>query len=303
MSGLEFTNLVVSALLLAGVYAVMSVGMTVIYGVMKIVNLAHAGFMMLGAYLAWEIVQRFHLDPILAALIVFPLMFALGQVVHWTLVRWLPHSDQPTLASLLLMFGLWLVLQNVGYLIWGNTDQSILNERTMAVVKVGPITMAKVRLVVFVAAVASMIVLQIILNRTWFGRSVRSLIQNRYAGRIVGVNAERTESNTFSLGIAFGGFAGALLASLYSFNPDFGRSFLIRSFVIIVLGGLESIAGVAIGALVLALVETFSIVLIPASYQLAISYGLLVVVLIVLPGGIASLAPKLSLTKFKRRAA
>jgi branched-chain amino acid transport system permease protein len=297
MSGLEFTNLVVSALLLAGVYAVMSVGMTVIYGVMKIVNLAHAGVMMIGAYLAWEIVERFHLDPILAALIVFPLMFGLGKIVHWTLVRWLPHSDQPTLASLLLMFGLWLVLQNVGYLIWGNTDESILTERTMAVVHVGPITIAKVRLVVFVAAAASMIVLQFILNRTWFGRSLRSLIQNRYAGRIVGVNAERTESNTFSLGIAFGGFAGALLASLYSFNPDFGRSFLIRSFVIIVLGGLESIAGVAIGAIVLALVETFSIVFIPASYQLAISYGMLVVVLIVLPGGIASLAPKLRIRR------
>jgi branched-chain amino acid transport system permease protein len=294
MSGLEFTNLVVSALLLAGVYAVMSVGMTVIYGVMKIVNLAHAGFMMLGAYLAWEMVMRLHLDPIVAALLVFPIMFGIGKLVHWTLVRWLPHSDQPTLASLLLMFGLWLVLQNVGYLMWGNTDQSIFTPRTMAVVKIGPITMAKVRLVVFVAAVASMIALQIILNRTWFGRSLRSLIQNRYAGRIVGVNAERTESTTFALGIAFGGFAGGLLASLYSFNPDFGRPFLIRSFVIIVLGGLESIPGVAIGALVLAMVETFSIVFIPAAYQLAISYGLLVVILIVLPGGIASLVPKIS---------
>jgi branched-chain amino acid transport system permease protein len=296
MSGLEFTNLVVSALLLAGVYAVMSVGMTVIYGVMKIVNLAHAGFMMIGAYFAWEIVERFHLDPVLAALLVFPIMFAVGKLVHWTLVRWLPHSDQPTLASLLLMFGLWLVLQNIGYLFWGNTDRAIFTPRTLSVIRFGPITVASVRLVVFVAAVASMIVLQIILNRSWFGRSLRSLIQNRYAGRIVGVNAERTESTTFALGIAFGGFAGALLASLYSFNPDFGRPFLIRSFVIIVLGGLESIPGVAVGALILALVETFSIVFIPAAFQLAISYGLLVVILIVLPGGIASLVPKMRRT-------
>jgi branched-chain amino acid transport system permease protein len=87
-----------------------------------------------------------------------------------------------------------------------------------------------------------------------------------------------------------------LLASLYSFNPDFGRPFLIRSFVIIVLGGLESIPGVAVGALILALVETFSIVFIPAAFQLAISYGLLVVILIVLPGGIASLVPKVRRT-------
>jgi branched-chain amino acid transport system permease protein len=90
------------------------------------------------------------------------------------------------------------------------------------------------------------------------------------------------------LGIGFAGLAGGLLASLYSFDPDFGRAFLIRAFVIIVLGGLDSISGVALGALVLALVETFSILLVPAGYQLAISFGLLVVVLIVLPGGIAS---------------
>lgn len=293
MTLIDFTNLLVSALLLAGIYAVMSVGMTVIYGVMKIVNLAHAGFMMLGAYFALELYQWLHLDPIVAALIVFPLMFIVGRACHWLLVRWLPHSDQPTLASLLLMFGLWLVLQNLGYLIWGNMDRSIFTPRTLSVVRVGPIAVSTVRLVVFVVALACLFGLQLLLNHTWFGRSLRALIQNRYAGEIAGVDAGRTESRTFALGIGFAGLAGGLLASLYSFNPDFGRSFLIRAFVIIVLGGLESIAGVAIGALILALVETFGILFVPAGYQLAISYGLLVVVLIVLPGGIVSVVDKL----------
>lgn len=292
MTLIDFTNLLIAALMLAGIYAVMSVGMAIIYGVMKIVNLAHAGFMMLGAYLALEFFQRFRLDPILAALIVFPLLFAAGWAVHRLLVRRLPHSDEPTLASLLLMFGLWLVLQNLGYLIWGNTDRSIFTARTLSVVRWGPLTISTVRLMVFVAAVASLVVLQIILNHTWFGRSLRALIQNRYAGRLVGVDDERVAGITFALGIAFAGLAGALLASLYSFNPDFGRPFLIRAFVIIVLGGLESVPGVAIGAIVLALVETFSILFVPAGYQLAISYGLLVVALIVLPGGIAGLLAK-----------
>lgn len=287
MTLIDFTNLLVAALLLAGIYAVMSVGMAVIYGVMKIVNLAHAGFMMLGAYLALVFFQTLHIDPILAALLVFPATFVAGKLTYWLLVRRLPHSDQPTLASLLLMFGLWLVLQNIGYLIWGNTDRSIFTPATLSVVRIGPIAVSKARLIVFGAAVASMIVLQLIVNHTWFGRSLRALIQNRYAGQIVGVNAGKTASTTFALGIGFAGFAGALLASLYSFNPDFGRPFLLRAFVIIVLGGLESILGVALGALVLALVETFSILFVPAGYQLAISYSLLVVALIVLPGGIA----------------
>jgi branched-chain amino acid transport system permease protein len=103
------------------------------------------------------------------------------------------------------------------------------------------------------------------------------------------VNEERIARITFGLGTAFAGFAGALLAMLYSFSPDFGRPFLIRAFVIIVLGGLDSVSGVAFGALVLALIETFSILYVPAGYQPAISFGLLVVVLLVLPKGIGGL--------------
>src|SRR5574340_509239 len=108
MTAADFLNLLIAALLLAGIYAVMSVGMTVIYGVMKIVNLAHAGFMMLGAYFAYELYQRLHISPILAALLALPFFFLVGVVTYWLMVRWLPKSNQPTLASLLLMFGLWL---------------------------------------------------------------------------------------------------------------------------------------------------------------------------------------------------
>jgi branched-chain amino acid transport system permease protein len=120
------------------------------------------------------------------------------------------------------------------------------------------------------------------------------MIQNPFAAQIYGVNERRTAMFTFGLGTAFAGFAGALLALLYPFSPDFGRQFLLRSFVIIVLGGLESFSGVAIGALILALVETFSILIpgVEASYQPAISYALLVVVLLLLPKGIAGLLEK-----------
>jgi branched-chain amino acid transport system permease protein len=289
----DIANLVVAAILLAGIYAVMSVGMTVIYGVMKIVNLAHAGFMMLGAYFTLELFERFHLDPILAAFAVFPIMMIVGIVVHFTLVRWLPRSDQPTLPSLLLMFGLWLVLQNLGYVVWGNTDRSIFTPRTFDVIHLGPVILPTIRLYVFVAGVACVLLLEALLNWTWFGRAIRALVQNPYAGRIVGVDDQKIAALTFGLGIAFSGLAGGLLASLYSFQPDFGRQFLIRAFVIIVLGGLESVSGVAIGALVLALVETFTILWVPASYQLAISFGLLVLVLLVLPGGMASLIARM----------
>src|SRR5712671_7103150 len=249
-------NLLIAALLLAGIYAVMAVGMTVIYGVMKIVNLAHAGFLMLGAYFALELFQRFHVDPILGSVLALPSFFLFGMAIHWLLVRWLPHSDQPTLASLLLMFGLWLVLQNIGYLIWGNSDRSILTPRTLSSWHLGPITIPTVRLTVFIPAVCSLGLLEFVLRRTWYGRGVRALMQNRYAGRLAGIPVEKMARRTLGVGIGFAGAAGGLLAQLYSFSPDFGHGFLLRSFVIIVLGGLESFWGAAAGAMVLALVET-----------------------------------------------
>lgn len=294
MNLLDYLDPLVSAILLAGIYAAMSVGMTVIYGVMKIVNLAHAGFMMLGAYFAFELFDRFHVDPLIGAALALPAFFLFGMGVYWLLVQWLPKSDQPTLSSLLLMFGFWLVLQNVALLIWKNEDRSIFTPRTFSVIQLGPVSVSMVRLIVFVAAVVSVVVLQVVLRKSWFGRSMRALIQNPRSATIVGVDERRTGMFSFAVGTAFAGFAGALLAMLYSFSPDFGRPFLLRSFVIIVLGGLESFSGVAFGALVLALVETFSIFIphVDASYQPAISYGLLVVVLLVLPRGIAGLLEK-----------
>ncbi len=289
MSAVDFLNLLIAALLLAGIYAAMAVGMTVIYGVMKIVNLAHAGFLMLGAYFVYEVHERLGLPPLVGVLLAFPVFFGVGVFVHWALGRGMPISDEPTLASLLLMFGLWLVLQNLAYLIWGTSDRSLLTPLTFSRLELGPIGIPTIQLVVFSAAVVSLGALEFVLQKTWFGRSVRALIQNRYAGRIVGIHVERTARLVFGVGIAFAGAAGGLLALLYSFSPDFGGPFLLRSFVIIVLGGLESFSGVFVGSLVLALAETFSILVLPASYQPAIAYGLLVLALIVLPGGIAGL--------------
>src|SRR5256885_15035870 len=121
-----------------------------------------------------ELHERLNIDPLVGSVLAFPAFLLAGMLVHWTLVKRIPVSDQPTLASLLLMFGLWLVLQNIGYLIWGGSDRSILTSRTLSSMHLGPITISTVRVMVFIPAVWSLGLLEVVLRKTWYGRAVRA---------------------------------------------------------------------------------------------------------------------------------
>src|SRR5258707_9686440 len=131
------------------------------------------------------------------------------------------------------MFGLWLVLQNIGYLIWGNSDRSILTPRTLSSWHLGPITIPTVRLTVFIPAVCSLGLLEFVLRRTWYGRGVRALMQNRYAGRLAGIPVEKMARLTFGVGIGLAGAAGGVRGATFLFWPAFGRGVFLRSVVVI----------------------------------------------------------------------
>ena len=147
------------------------------------------------------------------------------------------------------------------------------------------------QILVFGVSVLSLVALNLVLRRTYLGKAIRAVTQNRDAAMLSGVNAGRIAAVAFGLGTAFAAIAGSMLSTLYAFTPDFGRSFLLKAFCIIVLGGLESFTGVAVGALVLALIENFASAYtsIPVSFQDAISFTLLVVVLVAAPGGLPGL--------------
>lgn len=286
-----FLNLLINALLVAGLYATMSYGLAVIYGVMKIINLVHAGLMMFAAYVTFTLFEKVHLDPVLSALVVFPLFYLVGVAVYRLAVHRLPRSDSgPTIESLLLTFGFWLVLQNLAYRIWTGDDQTILTRYTLKSVNLGGgLTVSVPRLITFVVGVLSLLALSWLMQRTFLGKAVRAVTQNRSAAMLVGINAEKINAFAYGLGTAFAGLAGSMMALLYAFNPDFGRNFLLKAFAIIVLGGMESFTGVAIGALVVALVEGYATMLIPVTFQDAITFGLLVIALLLIPRGIGSL--------------
>jgi branched-chain amino acid transport system permease protein len=285
----ELLAVVVNALLAAGLYATMSYGLAVIYGVMRIINLAHAGILMLGAYVTLTLYDRFGLDPFLSLVLVAPLFFAIGFVLQRLLVRRLPSGGAtPSMESLLLLFGLWLVLQNLAYAVWGGDTQSILTRYTMRAVDVAGVRVGVPNLLVFVAGAVCLLLLQLVVKRTDLGRAMRAVTQNRDAARLCGVDADRISAQAFGMGTALAAVAGGLLSTLYAFTPDFGRSFLLKAFCIIVLAGMESVVGVAVGAFVLAFLENAlgAFTRVPTSFQDAVSFTLLVVALVVFPQGL-----------------
>ncbi len=274
----------IAALLTAGLYAIMSYGLAIIYGVMKVINLSHAGFLMLGAFMTLVYFQWWHLDPVAGAFINLPVFFVAGWVVYRALVRRV--ATALPIASLLLLFGLWLVIQNLAVVLWGGEDQSIITPYTYKALTLFGFRIPVTRLIVFGVALAVLSVLHFALSHTFIGKALRATVQDPTAGLLVGIDTERISAMAFGLGTAFAAFAGSLLTLLFSFNPDFGGSFQLKSFTIIVLGGLENLAGVTVGAAVLAFAESYAVLFMRASLQNVIAYALLVVALVVMPGGI-----------------
>ena len=292
----EFKEVVLNTLLAAGLYATMSYGLAIVYGVMRIINLAHAGLMMLAAYVTFSLFTRFELDPFVSLLAVIPLFFAFGVLLHRFVVRRLPRTTgTPTMQSLLLLFGVWLVLQNFAYAVWSGDTQSILTPYTLKSVSLLGVRVGLPNLYVFGVSCVSLLALNFVLKRTYVGRAIRAVTQNRDAALLSGVDADRLSAIAFGAGTAFAAIAGTSLSTLYAFTPDFGRSFLLKAFCIIVLGGMESFTGVAAGALVLAFLENAlaAWTTIPTSFQDAISFSVLVLVLVALPQGLPGLFHRL----------
>lgn len=279
-------GLTLSAVLLAGLYATMAYGLGLIYGVLRVVNLTHGGVLMAGAYLGWWLYARLGIDPYLAIPIVVGAGFAFGAGLYVLLVRHLPRGAAGGVQSLLLLFGVWLVMRNAAYLIFTGNDQAIRTAYSTQALRLAGNSASVNRLAVLALAVLALVGLHLLLTRTYVGRAIRAVAQNPDSCTIVGIDVERIYVVTFGLGTAIAGTAGLMAATIFAFNPSFGAVELLKSFVIVVLGGLGNVIGTAVGALILAAVEVFAILLLPAYLTAAVGFVLLVVVLVVRPGGL-----------------
>src|SRR5712692_9154589 len=220
MSPTDLLSLLISAILLAGLYATMSYGLALIYGVMKIVNVSHAGFMMLGAYAAFMLIHPDYgikLNPFIAPFIVVPVFFVIGMLLERLIVRHVMNA--PMITSLLLLFGVWLIIQNLAYIVFTGDTRTITTPYTLQTIRLGDLRISVNRLLVFAVGVVTLVGLQQFMSRTFTGKAIRATATDADAAALVGVNTQRVRMIAFGMGIALAALAGALMSLLLAFDP------------------------------------------------------------------------------------
>lgn len=279
----EFVNILAVGLLLGGIYALVSVGLNLIFGVIRVVNFAQGEFVMLGMYGALAAQLALALDPYLAAFLILPALFGLGCAVYWLILR--PLQGEPMM-QIFATFGLLMLIQNAVLAGTGGTAFSVNSVATGASVSLGPVQMGAGRLIVLIAATVVTGGLAWYLRATWHGKAIRAVAQDRAAARLMGVNVQRVYTVSFGIGAALAGLAGCLLAPLYSMTPQIGINFILPAFAVVVLGGLGSVAGAYLGGFIVGLTEAFSGYYLDPALKHAVLFVVFIIVLVVRPQGL-----------------
>ncbi len=283
-----FIDLVVAGLVTGGIYAVVALGLNLQYGLMRIMNIAHGEFLMLGAYLTYTMVRITGLSPLWFIPPMMLALFLLGLLLHRLIFRRLaatsPSIEAMESRSLIVGFGLMFIAQNAAQLIWGGgmSGQPYLDEA----IKFGEITVAANRLLVLVVVAAASLALVLVLKKTLLGKAVRGMLQAPLGAMLVGIDTRTLHPACFGLGLALAGLAGGLLSMVYELTPSMGEPYTISALIVITLGGLGNIPGAIAGAVLLGLVETFGMYYTSPSLKILISYGVLVGVLLLRPKGL-----------------
>lgn len=279
-----FFQLIVSGLLLGGVYALCALGLNLIFGVAKIVNFAHGEFLMLGMYAAYWLMMSTGINPYLGAPLIGAAFFVLGMLFYWWLMRFTIYK--PEMTQVFATLGLGIALQNLVLLLWS------ADYRTVQVMAIGGesadilgILVSTNRLIAFAFAAAIVAGVMLFMRLTFLGRAIEAISQDLVAARLMGINPSKIFLITFGLGIGLTGVAGAVLMPTFYAFPSVGTFFVLVAFVVVVLGGLASLTGTVIGGLVLDVVESFTGFFSPDLKE-ATHFVLLILVLAIRPNGI-----------------
>ncbi len=275
-------QVVISGLLAGALYAVVALGLGLIFGVMRVINVAHGTILMLGAYVTYWWFQLLGINPYLSLLASMPLMFLLGALLQRGLVRRVVGA--PELSSLLLTFGISIALVNVAQ--WQFTSDLRSVEYLTGSFIVGPFAFSKSRTIACAFAVAIAALAAWFLRRTKLGKAIRATSQNSEVALVCGVDVPRVHLYTFGLASALAAAGGSLVAVMVAIQPEMGGVYTFKSFLVIVLGGAGNFAGALLGGLLLGLVEQLSSLFLTTQVSEAVAYVLLVLVLLLRPTGL-----------------
>lgn len=279
-----FAQDLVNGILAGGILAVVALGFSLVWGIMNIINLAHGAFVMLGAYITYVLFTSLHVDPFVSVPLSFVVMFGFGYLVQKYIINWVVRA--PVLTTFLLTFGLSLLVVNVALLIFSGDSRAVTPAYSGANFTLAGVTVPYVKLWTLVAALAITGLMYLWLTRSKLGRAVRATAMDVGAAQLSGVRVAQVYAIVFGLGAGLAGAAGSLLSMSYSINPSMGDPFIIKAFVVCVLGGLGSVEGALVGGLVYGVVESFGSQYIGSGYQDAVALAVLLLVLIVRPTGI-----------------
>lgn len=275
---------VINGVMIGGVYALVAVGLTLIFGVMGIVNFAQGEFFMMGMYLTWLIWRISHVSPYVLLIAVAPLMLLFGLVVYKRLIRRVVGKGDTM--YILLTIGLSILMQNMALLIWTSDYYTVDHPIKAAAIHLGPLTVPTGRLVAFGAAILIVAILNYVLARTDLGRSMRAVAENPEVSTLLGINPWSIAAIAFGIGSALAGIAGVLLSPLYYIYPTVGNLFGVTAFVVVVLGGMGSVVGALVGGLIIGVVQALSGHFIALDLSSLGTFAIFLLVLFVKPNGL-----------------
>ena len=275
-------QVVISGLLAGALYALVALGLSLIFGVMRVINTAHGTLLMLGAYTTFWLFQYLGLNPYLSILVSMPALFIVGVLLQRALIARV--VDAPELSSLLLTFGISIALINVTQLAFSSDLRSV--EYLTGSLLLGPIAISKPRGIAFCFAVAITGLAFLFLERTKLGKAIRATSQSREVAQVCGIDVGRIHMIAFGLASALAAAGGSLVAVMVAIQPEMGTVYTFKSFLVIVLGGAGNYPGALLGGLLLGLVEQVSSLFLTSQVSEAVAYVLLVVVLLLRPTGL-----------------
>ena len=280
----EIYQAIVDGILVGGVYALMAVGLTLIFGVLDIINIAQGVMVILGAYLSYELAARLHIDLFLGLLVTVPAMFVIGVVIQWAFIRPLRGRERTSM-TLLVSYAVALIIEGLLYEFFGANSRQLNASYVTSSVHVFGFYLSYIYLYGFVLAVALVVALYMLLYRTKFGRSVRATMQDETAARLIGINISRVAAITYGIGVAVTAAGGMVFGATNAFTPNSGYDLISRLLAIIVLGGLGSIGGALAASIFMITLESLVDIWQP-TWAIVVFYAALVLVLLIRPAGL-----------------